>query len=345
MDELTFELESELAIVNSIRRIILSEIPTVALSFDPLTDENPDINIIINNSALHNEFLGHRLSLIPMCFNAQEIKNYDPANYKMHLKVKNTGTSIIPVTTKDISIFNADGKKYPSAFHERIFPADSITKDHILITKLRPNIYNPEKGEEIDIEFFGSVGIAKTHARWSPVSCCAFENVIDEVEAAKVLKEKLSQFEKESEKEAYKRRFETLDKYRIFHMNSRGEANRFLFKIESKCGMSSREIYDQAYEVLKAKLIKFRDGSVRPVRIHNEKPFYEIIIEDEDYTLLNVLQSLIYNSENGKTIDYIGYNQPHPLDDKMSLKLRMIDENTDVWEFMKGCVDKIIASL
>ena len=56
-----------LCLSNTFRRTILSEIPSVA--FDDTWYEHESkryININKNNSGLHNEFLAHRLSLIPI---------------------------------------------------------------------------------------------------------------------------------------------------------------------------------------------------------------------------------------------------------------------------------------
>lgn len=341
---LKLEWKAPLAVVNSLRRIILSEIPTVALAFDPLTDENPDIKIHVNRSALHNEFLAHRLSLLPMGFTQAEIENFDPANYTMKLKVKNTTTEMVNVTTHDIAIHDAQDKKYPPAFHERIFPKNSVTKDYVLITVLRPNSCNQAEGEELDIEFKGSVNIAKTHARWSPVSCCTLENMIDEEAATKALQEKLQTIEKDADKEAYRRKFETLDKYRCYHVDEKGEANRFIFTIESECGMPPESILLQAFDVLVTKLEKFKESKIEAKKIHEHELLYEMVIQGEDFTLLHLLQSMIYDAEINKTIDYIGYHQPHPLDEKMVLKFRLL-KALDVWEWMTGCTDSIIAML
>ena len=73
------------ALANSIRRIMLSEIPCIAFENEPenvfsfLNDINvpipKSIHIIKNTSSLDNEYLSHRISLIPLRFNYQ-IKSY-----------------------------------------------------------------------------------------------------------------------------------------------------------------------------------------------------------------------------------------------------------------------------
>ena len=60
------------SIINGIRRTLLSTIPSIA--FRTQIDDS-DIIINENTTSLHNEFLIHRISLIPLILILQNIKN------------------------------------------------------------------------------------------------------------------------------------------------------------------------------------------------------------------------------------------------------------------------------
>jgi len=72
----------DLSIINSIRRVILSDIPNVGFFFDPnnFTDDK-HINITINNTPLHNEFLQHRIALIPIHVSVSQLENWNDERY------------------------------------------------------------------------------------------------------------------------------------------------------------------------------------------------------------------------------------------------------------------------
>ena len=87
------------SIVNSIRRVILSSIPTVGFRTEM---DNTDIKIIKNTTSLHNEFLLHRISMIPLYIDPSTYKR----NYLFKLTVENDSTKpITKITCNDFEIF------------------------------------------------------------------------------------------------------------------------------------------------------------------------------------------------------------------------------------------------
>lgn len=104
-ESISFVLEDcHSSLANSIRRTIITDVETVGFSTENYLDSS--IKIIENTSALTNEIILGRIGLLPVFF--ENIKDYDPEKFKFSLKVQNTNSSIIDVTTKDIDATPAD---------------------------------------------------------------------------------------------------------------------------------------------------------------------------------------------------------------------------------------------
>lgn len=106
-NQIRFRLKNvSTAYANTLRRIIIAEVPTMAIEF---------VNIRENTSPLHDEFLSHRLGLIPLYSNTVDSFNYplectcmDTAevcpvcSVKFVLKIKNEGTENLEVTSEHL---------------------------------------------------------------------------------------------------------------------------------------------------------------------------------------------------------------------------------------------------
>ena len=76
----------------------MSSIPSVAFKTDR---GDSDITIITNNTSLHNEFMLHRIAMIPLYINPDVYHR----NLLFYLKVKNTTKGLMSVTAKDFEIY------------------------------------------------------------------------------------------------------------------------------------------------------------------------------------------------------------------------------------------------
>ena len=163
-DSIEFLLKNaDLAFANSLRRVIISEVPTMAVDMVQVTE---------NTSPLFDEFIVHRLGLIPLI--SEDIDNYNfplkcnckegcekcKVDYDIIVKCdENNKSETIDVTSDDIKPKNKDIKVKPVKYD-----------DPIVITKLK-------KGQSINMTLTAKKGIGKTHAKWSPVCTCVMKQI------------------------------------------------------------------------------------------------------------------------------------------------------------------------
>jgi DNA-directed RNA polymerase subunit L len=349
---ISFDVQDvDVSLVNAIRRAILADVPTVAFAFDPNKSDN-DIVIHTNTGALHNEFFAHRLSLVPLFLNKNEIESFDPRNYKFLLHKKNDGNQMMDITTKDIDVLDETGNKN-KALRDRLFPPNSITKDYILLTRLKPNLYESQHGDEIKLEAIASKGVGSQHSRWCPVSKCCFYNIVDEDKATEALNSLLEKTP-EDKKEETKKRFELLDMARYFKKNEYDEPSAFHFELESECGLSCKEIFAMGITEVIKRVEELRDNldNEQKVSIYQQGAMFFFDIKKEGHTLGNLIQAGFYNHlvrTKQPVLQYVGYYQPHPLESHIILKVRMasMDDSSiiKVVETTKMGCQKIIDDL
>ena len=311
--------------VNCLRRLIITEVETIGFNTEEY--DSSDIKILENTSSLHNEFILHRIGLIPV--NTDNIETYDPTKYKFILNVENKTNIPIDVTTKDFQIKNLETNEFENS--EKFFPKNPITNDYILITRLKPTPYG--NGEKIHLEGKSSKGIGKEHIRYSPVSNVVFTNKIDpniaELEFKKYVKNN-----PDMELSKQKNKFKLEESERCFYINENGDPNMFEFIIESIGILKPNTILLEALSKMTFKLKMFmiefdkaisNTGSNVEIRESTSlMKAYDIVIHNETHTLGHLLQShinVLYKAEN----IFVGYMNPHPLEKKIMFRIKVND--------------------
>jgi len=158
---------SDISIANAIRRILIAEIPTMAI--DVVTFE-------INSSIQQDEFLAHRLGLVPLISNCDlfaETKDCHCSNgctkciVKLSCdvnyaeKAKLLGfTENQPVYLTSLDIQSDNNSLVKPVVYKNI-------SHGIQIAKLNP-------GQCIKFKATAKLGIGKYHAKWSPISIATF---------------------------------------------------------------------------------------------------------------------------------------------------------------------------
>lgn len=154
----------DLSFANSLRRVILAEVPTMAIDL---------VEVEANTSVLADEFLAHRLGLIPLsCAGVDDVlytRDCDCEQYcgacsvTLTLHARCTGDEHMTVYARDL-VVSADRP------NEQVGNAVITDPDGLgaVICKLR-------KGQELRMRCVAKKGIAKEHAKWAPTAAVGFE--------------------------------------------------------------------------------------------------------------------------------------------------------------------------
>ncbi|KAK4741152.1 hypothetical protein SAY87_024740 [Trapa incisa] len=168
-DYVKFELrETDASMANALRRVILVEVPTIAIDL---------VEIEANSSVLSDEFIAHRLGLIPLtserAMNMRFSRDCDACDgdgqcefcsVEFHLRAKCMTDQTLDVTSKDL--ISSDHTVVPVDFSGST-GFDSSEQRGITIVKLR-------QGQELRLRAIARKGIGKDHAKWSPAATVTF---------------------------------------------------------------------------------------------------------------------------------------------------------------------------
>lgn len=163
-DRINFILQGvDISTANALRRVMIAEIPTLAIDM---------VDIESNTTVLADEFIAHRLGMIPLdSTNCDDKLNYtrectceqycERCSVELTLSAACQDNSTMEVTSKDLIVMNnSNGLGTPLS--------SNTSAPGVSIAKLR-------KGQELKLRCIAKKGVAKEHAKWSPVSAVAFE--------------------------------------------------------------------------------------------------------------------------------------------------------------------------
>jgi DNA-directed RNA polymerase alpha subunit/DNA-directed RNA polymerase subunit L len=332
------------SIVNSLRRTLLSEIPCVAFRIDE--EQTKDLVIETNNTSLHNEYLMHRLAMVPIYLDPQTYEK----QYLFYLNVKHDGSEPYKfVTTDDIAIYplkdgemvgeeisldNYDmNKPLSKSEHNKILRTFSFRgKDYpILLTELKStNVV----GQYQELVCYGvpSVSDGREHAAWKAVSDATYTFLENDELFTKVANDKANQKQiiDDKERKAFIEELRVAEYERYFYRDVNNEPNRYKLKITSQHYNNSSELFVLANEVMISKLetlkqhfinlVKGGSTSIVVEETKNENN-YLIQLMGQNDTIGNVLQSHIVNhyTEDDSLLSFCGYKKSHPLEEYVSL--------------------------
>jgi len=132
---------ADLHLANLLRRIMISDVPTWAIDVVKFEE---------NTTALHDEFIAHRLGLIPIVY---------PGNLKQD-EIQ---------FTLDLEAHN-NIEEWTSEF---------LKSENSVSTMKNIPIVKVVQGQRLKLTATAKEGIGSDHAKWSPISICIFEGTSD----------------------------------------------------------------------------------------------------------------------------------------------------------------------
>jgi DNA-directed RNA polymerase subunit L len=318
------------SLANALRRIILSEIPTVVFRTTPY--EKNRVEISVNTTRMNNEIIKQRISCIPVYITDPNFKIED---YVIEVNKKNETDNVIYVTTEDFRIKNVALNKYLSASEQKaIFPPDPLTGDYIELARLRPKISDTGV-EQLSFKARLDYGTAKEDGAFNVVSTCSYSASQDE--PAKVRAkwgEKAEQMKKDgstneeikmAEKDWY-----LLEAKRII------KENEYNFIVESVGPYENKTIVYKATQVMIDKLETFKTalskGGIIKKSSNTIPNCYDVTLNNEDYTLGKVIEFIMYNKHYNvpnRTVSYCGFIKPHPHIPSSIIRLGFVNETDE----------------
>ena len=330
---LSFTIENvDVSFVNAIRRTLLSDIDIAV--FKTMPYEENKANILLNTTRLNNEILKQRLSCIPI--HIANPKEYPLQNYLLEVDEENKTDVMMYVTTEHFKIRNIITGDYvdEKSLREIFPPFEPDTgngKYFIDFVRLRPKISDQIPGEKIKFTCEFSIANAKGDSMFNVTNTCAYGFTPDvekiSEEAAK-LEQKWKDEGKATDEIAFDvKNWKLLDGLRYVIKHS------FDFLLETNGIYENETLIVLACDVLLARLDKLGEHkNIKIIASKNTMPnCFDVILENEDYTLGNVLSYLLYSSffEDKKILTYCGFKKLHPHDTDSIIRVAFSASTSD----------------
>jgi len=276
------------AFVNGLRRILLSEIPTVVIR---------DVQILDNSTKMIHEMLKHRVEMLPINVRPEEaavirdtkieLRYLPPATPDL------TRKSAVDITSDDFAI---DGPR------PGIILKDRDLDEPLYFMRLQPT-------ESIHVKASLAVEMKGT----SQVCVATFKNHIDQ-EIAKLDKDTFvaTAGDDDNERAMLAKIFDNYEIQRSYARDDEGRPYWFDFAVESIGVTPAKDLLKQAALIFKKKIETWCENPIQ----REEGDWYSIETEEEGHTIGALAQILIYNQK----VNYVSYRIVHPLLPKMIVR-------------------------
>lgn len=176
--------DTDTSMANTLRRIMIAEVPTLAIDLVEFHD---------NSTVLNDEYIAHRLGLIPIRYQAQNsLKGGDcngaflphqecvcyercprcsvefelEVDYDKENAKRPEGERDMPITVTSRDLLSNNPQVMPAHFLSEE-EADEAHDEGISIVKMGP-------GQKLKLKAVARMGISKEHAKWCPVAVATY---------------------------------------------------------------------------------------------------------------------------------------------------------------------------
>jgi DNA-directed RNA polymerase subunit L len=297
-DSVSFDLnnqtkEIKISFSNALRRTIISNVYTYTIS-------DKSIIFFENTSMLNNEFLKHRLTLVPIVSDLKDI-NYE--NVVISCKKKNEGENMENI--------------YVNEFICKDIETDAIIDNNIIFKY--PNILFGKLRHNQHISFESR--LTRNNAEhggsfFSPVSKCVYTFKVDNEQVKEITK---------IMDESQIKTFKSQEIERVYEKNEIGEPNVYNFVVESIGFYQPLHIVILGIDCLVDRLsnikMELRNAKSKKISLLENTDFFDFSIDDETETIGNLLSTYIAYS---KDVAYCGFLIEHPLKKNIILRVKLI---------------------
>jgi DNA-directed RNA polymerase subunit D len=246
------------AYANALRRAMMAEVPAMAIE---------DVIVIENSSVLYDEVIAHRLGLIPIKTDLDAYVLPEECDCKSELGCSKCRASF----TLEAEAVDEPVMVYSSALKAE---SDAIpVSGNIPIVKLGPM-------QKLRLELYAKLGRGLEHAKWQPVSACAYkylpkvtlnaENLANPEEVIRVCPTDVYVHDPESKIAVRDELACTLcmdcvekavpvDSKKAFPVKIESDDTSFIFYVESTGAIPPKRIVEEAVKVLDKKAIALND--------------------------------------------------------------------------------------
>jgi DNA-directed RNA polymerase subunit L len=275
-----YRLDAELknvpvAFVNGLRRILLSEIPTVVIS---------NIQILENTTSMTHEMIRHRVEMLPVNVRADEVAVIRDTQLELRTAAEKEPRE---VTSDDFAAVGPRGD---------ILLRDRDLETPLLFIQLKP-------GETLHIKATLSILATKS----SQVCVSTFKNHIDP-DRAKIDRDTFvaqAGDDPVTQREAAQT-FDSFHIQRSFHRNKEGRPDWFDLAIESIGVSPAMDLLKKAVEIYQEKINEFAKIPV----LREEEGWYRMEVPGETHTLGALVQEIVYLSQ---LTEFVSADIGHPL--------------------------------